>query len=95
MHSDIRGMIDLGGPDPDRWGEAMVTLCDLAEVLVHTGHEDLIPREWGYRHSPVCQGIDGDNGFPHDSRAMPSDLVHAGNVLHRYVRALERVGHAY
>lgn len=100
MHIDIRNAIDITLPadDPraDNWGEAMSAWFDVADVLEHELRAGLIPADWQYRHSPVCEGTEAYERFGFAAQhATLDDFVHAGNVLARYTRMLDRLGYSY
>lgn len=98
MHIDIRQSLDLNTRH-DKWAhvdnhdEAMIAWFDIAEVLTHNGHEDMIPAEWQYRHGQGCHGEDETIFSPEViGSVMPSEFVRAGNILMRYIHLLDRYG---
>lgn len=94
MNPDIRNEIDLSGPDPDRWGEAMGAFFDIADVLEHEGAE--IPHSWGWHHGPLCTGTEAYERFGFAANHAPlAAFVRAGNILERYTRLLRRAGLDY
>lgn len=96
--------IDLDtGPNGDAWGSSMGALFDIAHAIEHYG-KDYPPAHWQYRDSIACHGLDRDELGENDQartiaaailRGREAEITHAGNVLDRYVRCLDRAGRSY
>ena len=93
------------GPNGDPWGFAMGALFDIAHAIEHYGR-DYPPASWQYRDSPICHGLDHHESGENDrARSVAAyiarhpererELIHAGNVLDRYIGILDRSGRSY
>lgn len=102
--------IDLDrGPHGDAWGSAMMALGDIAHAIEHYGRE-YIPHAWGYRDGMGCDGLLDSRearrtGEDQTARTLAAyilrhpererELIRAGNILDRYIGALDRAGRSY
>jgi hypothetical protein len=89
----------------DPFGFAMGAMFDLAHALEHYGR-DYAPAHWHYSDSPICHGLEKHmSGEDEQARRVAAyiarhpererEIIHAGNVLDRYIRVLERSGRSY
>lgn len=98
---DIYYMGDTGDP----WGNAAGMLFGICYVLYANDEE--IPDEWGFRPGLLVSNehehIREEGSFPDvmlldgymDGDITGTDLRRAGEVFHRYAKALERAGMSY
>jgi hypothetical protein len=87
----------------DAWGSALSAHFDIAECLYRNGAQ--VPEAWEFRPSPMLNV--GDPLDPEDCsyfaeqiehmmrEGQVSNLIHAGNVLARYVHLLKLAGKDY
>lgn len=95
------------GPNGDAWGSSIGALFDIAHAIEHYG-KDYPPVDWEYRDSLGCTGLlpsreSRFTGQDEDARVLAAailrgceqSITHVGDVLHRYLRVLERAGKSY
>ena len=83
----------------DAWGSVAAWHFAIADVISEID-PDQVPEEWQYRQSPF--GVDTEAyeydqiiETMRDEGATLDDLIHAGNVLHRYAIQLKLAGLDY
>jgi hypothetical protein len=78
----------------DKWGEAMGTWFDVANVLLSRGIQ--APKHWQFKPSPLGADLDQDSYWiPVLESYTSQDLTTIGNFLERYTRLLRHNGLDY
>lgn len=100
INEHLRALWALGSGVGDEWGHVMNLWFGTADVLYHVGA--VVPLDWEYRHSPVCEGASFDDWPTAEIQTYydmgdvnADDLVYFGKILARYAMILRAMGKDY
>ena len=100
IHPTLRAMFTESDHKYDPWGEGMMLMFAVCDVLYANGEG--VPDEWEFRPGLGGGAIDPDNYLAtwmnetYTTRGVTGDdLVHFGNVLARYTRIMDTAGRSY
>lgn len=78
----------------DKWGSAIIALFSVANEISWRGRDT--PPSWQYQPSIAYDSREPDSPlYDVCKEAKLEDLIHFGNILHRYTRNLDRLGESY